>query len=269
MENKKKRKVLTKEIANIMPLFFPLDKRPETSWVGVSVERTDDRKKVAGKLAYAADYPKEGFLHGKILRSPYPHALIKAIHVDKAKSIAGVVTVLTAKDLPGEKCFGAIIAEQPILCWDRVRFVGDGVALVAAETEEIANHALSLIQVEYEPLPAVFNPREALKPEAPLVHEKGNLLLHNKLRKGDIARGFAEADVIIERTYQTPFVEHGYLEPDIVMAIPQLDGTMVIEGPMQAPFTVRKNVAAALGIQIRRLEYSDEHGTGQGNPHGG
>ena len=253
MENTKKRKVITKEITPLLPQVFPLDIPPETSWVGVSVERTDDRKKVAGKLAYAADYPKEGFLHGKILRSPYPHALIKAIHVDKAKSIPGVVTVLTAKDLPGEKCFGAIIAEQPILCWDRVRFVGDGVALVAAETEEIANHALSLIQVEYEPLPAVFNPREALKPGAPLVHEKGNLLLHNKLRKGDIAKGFAEADVIIERTYQTPFVEHGYLEPDIVMAIPQLDGTMVIEGPMQAPFTVRKNVAAALGIQMNMV----------------
>ena len=253
MENRKKRKVLTKEGVNTLPLFLPVDKCPEMSWVGVSVERTDDRKKVTGKLAYAADIPKEGFLHGKILRSPYPHALIKSIHIDQAKSTPGVAAVLTAADLPGEKYFGAIIAEQPILCWDKVRFVGDGVALVAAETEEIANHALSLIQVEYEPLPSVFDPREALKPAAPLVHEKGNLLLHNKLRKGDVIKGFAEAEVVIERTYQTPFVEHGYLEPDIVLAIPQFDGTMVIEGPMQAPFTVRKNVATALGVQMNMV----------------
>jgi CO/xanthine dehydrogenase Mo-binding subunit len=98
-----------------------------------------------------------------------------------------------------------------------VRFVGDGVALVAAETEKAAQKALSLIEVDYEPLPAVFDPREALKKDAPKIHEKGNRLAFNKLRKGDVDKGFDQAEVILERTYQVPFLDHAYLEPDICM----------------------------------------------------
>ena len=146
-----------------------------------------------GKLAYGADHPQEGFLHGKILRSPHPHALIKSIQTEKAKKLPGVAAVLTAKDVPGRNGFGVAIPDQPVICGDKVRFVGDAVALVAAETEEIAQRALSLIEVEYEPLPAIFDPREALKPGAPAIHEKGNLLNHHKLRKGDVEKGFARS----------------------------------------------------------------------------
>jgi len=251
-EKKRKTKVLTKEAEGIQHL-FARESASELSVVGQPLGRTDDLKKVTGKLAYGADYPQEGFLHGKILRSPFPHARIKSVKIEKALQLEGVAAVLTAKDVPGRNGFGAVIPDQPVICGDKVRFVGDGVALVAAQTEETAHQALSLIEVEYEPLPAIFDPREAIQPGAPLIHEKGNLLLHNKLRKGDVQKGFAEADVILERVYKVPFIEHGYIEPDITMAIPG-DGALLVEGPMQAPFTVRRNVAAVLGIPISRVQ---------------
>ncbi|MCX5907600.1 MAG: xanthine dehydrogenase family protein molybdopterin-binding subunit [Deltaproteobacteria bacterium] len=249
---RKKRKVLTQERVAVKPL-VEIPVGPPHAVVGQSIPRTDAQAKVTGKLAYAADYPEEGFLHGKILRSPYPHARIKSINVAKARNLPGVVAVLTAQDVPGRKTFGPFIPDQPVICGEKVRYVGDAVALVAAESERIAHQALSLIDVEYEPLPAVFDPQEALRPDAPAVHGKNNLLLHSKLRKGDIEKGFAEADIILERSYRTPFIEHAYLEPDVSMAIPQPDGTLLIEGPTQAPFAVRRNIAAVLGVPINRI----------------
>jgi CO/xanthine dehydrogenase Mo-binding subunit len=252
-KKKKKTKVLTKQSFDIQEL-LQLEKQVGLSVVGRSIPRIDAKEKVTGKLLYCADYPQEGFLHGKVLRSPYPHALIKAIRIEKAKELPGVGAVLTAKDVPGRNGFGSIIPDQPVICGDKVRFVGDGVVLVAAETEDIAYKALSLIEVEYEPLPTVFDPREAIQSGAPLIHKNGNLLLHSKLRKGDVEKGFSEADVILERTYKVPFVEHAYMEPDVTMAIPKPDGTMVIQGPMQSPFSVRRNVAAVLGVPINRVQ---------------
>jgi len=251
-KDEKKKKVLTREPITL-PQLIPTKAEPELSVVGQPVTRTDAKLKVMGKLAYGADYPQEGFLHGKILRSPYPHALIKSIHTEEAKKLPGVVAVLTAKDVPGRNGFGVVIPDQPVICGDKVRFVGDAVALVAAETEEVARKALSLIEVEYEPLPAVFDPREALKPGAPPIHEKGNLLTHHKLRKGDVEKGFSEADIILERTYKVPLIEHGYIEPDMTMAIPYPDGTILIQGPMQAPFTLRRNAAPVLGVPVNRV----------------
>jgi len=256
-EAKGKTQVLTKEKPRLEQLLGSPEKK--LSVAGQSVTRTDDPAKVTGKLMYGADYPQEGFLHGKILRSPHPHALIKSIDTHKAKELPGVAAVLTGKDVPGRNGFGAILPDQPVICEDKVRYVGDGVALVAAETEEIAHKALSLIQVEYEILPAVFDPREALKPNAPQIHERGNLLSDNKLRKGNVKEGFEKADVILERTYQVPFLEHAYMEPDVTFAIPQPDGTMLVEGPMQAPFTVRRNLAAVLGVPVNRVRVRQIH----------
>ncbi len=251
IEKKQKIKLSTKEKVDLRHLF----KTPAVglSVAGQSFTRTDSRQKVAGTFKFGADLGQEGFLHAKILRSPYPHALIKSINTRKAMSLPGVVAILTAKDLPGRNGFGAIIPDQPVICGDKVRFVGDGVALVAAETEKLAQRALQLIEVEYEILPAIFNPCDALKEDAPKIHADGNLLAHNKLRKGDVNKAFTEADVILERTYQVPFLDHAYLEPDISMAIPQSDGTILVEGPMQAPFTVRRNINAVLGVPINKV----------------
>jgi CO/xanthine dehydrogenase Mo-binding subunit len=252
IKDEKKKKVLTREKITLQHL-IPTKAEPELSIVGQPVRRTDAKLKVMGKLVYGADYPQEGFLHGKILRSPYPHALIKSVNIEKAQKLPGVAAVLTAKDVPGRNGFGVVVPDQPVICGDKVRFVGDAVALVAAETEQIALKALSSIEVEYEPLPAIFDPRDALQPGAPAIHEKGNLLNHHKLRKGDVAKGFSEAHIILERTYKVPLVEHGYIEPDMTMAIPQPDGSILIQGPMQAPFTLRRNAAPVLGVPINMV----------------
>jgi len=163
------------------------------------------------------------------------------------------VAVLTGKDVPGRNTFGAALPDQPVICHDKVRFIGDGVALVAAVTEKIANQALKLIEVEYELLTPVFDPCDALKEDAPKIHEKGNLLSFNQIRKGDVEAGFARADVIMERTYRVPFQDQAYIEPDVAMAIPQPDGVMLVEGPMQAPFLTRRNVAAVLGLPMNKV----------------
>ena len=248
---KKNIKVLTKEKIDLQQLFgYPKEK---LAVAGQSKVRTDARTKVTGSLKFCGDFEVEGYLHGKILRSPHPHALIKSIDTRNAESLPGVVAVLTAEHVPGRNGFGAIIPDQPVICADKVRFVGDGVALVAAETEKIAQQALELIQVDYDLLPAVFDPIAAMEDGAPEIHEGGNVLSENKLRKGDVEKGFAEADVIIERTYQVPFLDHAYMEPDVVLAVPQPDGTMLVEGPMQAPFTTRRNINEVLGVPINKV----------------
>ncbi len=249
MEKREKKKVLVKEKLLKMP---PV--ADELSIVGRSAIRIDAYDKVAGKLKYGADLEYPDALVGKVLRSPYPHALIKRIEIEKARRLPGVSVVLTAEHVPGRNGFGAVIPDQPVLCGDKVRYVGDGVALVAAETEEIAVQALDLIEVEYEPLPAVFSPIEALRPEASKVHAKGNLLMTARIRKGDVEKGFEEADLILERTYSVPFLEHFYIEPDVTCAIPHPDGTITVKGPMQAPFTVRRNIAPVLGIPINKVQ---------------
>ncbi|MFH2126834.1 MAG: hypothetical protein ABIK12_09975, partial [Pseudomonadota bacterium] len=193
MQDKNKTQVLTKARTGLEHLIKTAGK--SLAVAGTSVARRDDPLKVTGKLKYGADYPDEGFLYGKILRSPHPHALIKSINTKKATELEGVVAVLTAEDVPGRNGFGAIIPDQPVICGDKVRFIGDGVALVAAESEKIAHEALKLIEVDYEPLPALFDPRDAMAEGAPKIHESGNLLSDDKMVKGDVDAGFAEADV--------------------------------------------------------------------------
>jgi CO/xanthine dehydrogenase Mo-binding subunit len=249
---KKKTDVLTKQEI-LLEEALKIKTLPEISMIGQSVPRTDAYAKATGKLTYVDDLPQDGFLHGKILRSPHSHALIKSINTEKAKKLAGVIAVLTAQDVPGRNGFGLYVPDQPVICGDKVRFVGDGVALVAAESEERAVEALSLIEVEYELLPSVYDPREALKSESTYIHGKSNLLSHNKLRKGDVENGFGEADLILERSYEVPFGEHAYLEPDVAMAIPQQDDTMLVQGPMQVPFSVRRNLAAVLDVPISNV----------------
>ena len=188
--------------------------------VGRPLPRPDARAKVTGEAIFAADLHFENMLHAKVLRSAHPHACIRRIDVSKAKALSGVAAVLTADDVPGVRTHGTIRADWPTLCWDKVRYSGDALALVAAESEAIAEEALKFIEVDYELLPGVFSPQEALVPGAPLVHDDtpGNLLKHIKVRKGDIEVGFAQADVVVEQEYHTPFIEHAFLEPEAGVA---------------------------------------------------
>jgi CO/xanthine dehydrogenase Mo-binding subunit len=249
MVEKEQKKVMVKERGLDIPLY-----EEQLHVAGKSKTRVDAYTKVTGRLKYGADIEYPGALVGKVLRSPHAHALIKKVETTEAEALTGVAAILKAKDVPGKNAFGAIIPDQPVICGDKVRFIGDAVALVAAETEAIADQALALIKVEYEPIPAVFSAMDALKPDAPKVHEGGNLLTMGKVRRGDLERGFKEASFVLERTYRLPFQEHAYMEPDMALAIPHEDGTITVKGPMQAPFGVRKIVATVLGIPINRVQ---------------
>jgi xanthine dehydrogenase molybdenum-binding subunit len=221
--------------------------------VGRPVPRPDARAKVTGQATYAADLYFEGMLHVKVLRSKYPHARILGVDTSKAKTLPGVVAALTAEDVPGAKNHGVVRPDWPVLAYDKVRYVGDAIALVAAETEEIAVQALELIQVDYEPLPVVTSPQQALASNAPLVHDGGNLLKHIQVRKGDAEKGFAEADVIVEREYRTPSLDHVFLEPEAGVAMMDEEGKITVYVGSQIPFDDRRQIAASLAIPQEKV----------------
>ncbi len=216
--------------------------------VGESVMRKDTWAKVTGKTKYADDLYAPGMLHARALRSAYPHAEVLAVDTSEAEQVAGVVAVLTAKDVPGKNRFGLINADQPVLADDRVRYVGDAVACVYAETIAAAEEALPKIKVQYRELEVVSIPQRALEPDAPLIHEDGNVNAEHHVRKGDVDAAFEQANVIVENTYYTPFVEHAYLEPEACLARPDGEGGVAIWVASQGPTVDHKQVVASLGL---------------------
>jgi len=175
------------------------------SVIGRSVSRLDIRTKVKGQRKYPQDFYREGMLHAAVVWSAYPHARIVSIDTSEAEAYQGVITVLTHKDVPVNE-YGIITMDQQVLCEDKVRWLGDRLAVVVAETETIAREAAKLVSVEYELLPVMDDPRESMKPGAVLVHEKrdSNVLGYMPIRRGDVEAGFAEADVIVEGYYFAP-----------------------------------------------------------------
>jgi xanthine dehydrogenase molybdenum-binding subunit len=222
--------------------------------IGHSVPPQEVQEKVTGHAKYTDDYVFPGMLFGRTLRSPYPHAKILRIDTSRAKALPGVYAVLTYEDVPGENLHGLVYRDWPVLCHDVVRYVGDAVAIVAAESEDIAAKALRFIDVEYAPLPVVADPVYAHSPEAPILHPNhptGNLLKHIKVRHGDIDRGFAEADVIIEREYRTPIIEHAFLEPECSIGVPAgVVGheKLTVYVGSQIPYQDRNQIALAMGL---------------------
>jgi CO/xanthine dehydrogenase Mo-binding subunit len=197
----------------------------ELKVIGKPIPRHDAWEKAFGLTAYAADFSLPGMLYGKVLRSRYPSARIVSINTSKAERLSGVKAVLTAKDVPKNESVtrfgqthamgGGFEGLYRVLADKKVHFMGEAVALVAAETEEVAERALGLIKVEYQPLSGVFDPLEAMKPGAPQVEEgRSDVITHYEVIKGDIEKGFLEADVIVENIYRAPFVDHAYLEPE-------------------------------------------------------
>lgn len=222
--------------------------------IGQSVPPQEVREKVTGAAKFTDDYTFPDMLYGRTLRSRYPHARILRIDTTQAKALPGVKAVLTHKDVPGQNIHGLVRLDWPVLCSDVVRYTGDALAIVAAETETVAAQALDLIVVDYEPLPVVTNPKLAHSPEAPVLHphhETGNLLQHIKVRHGDIEQGFAEADVIVEREYATPTTEHAFLEPECSIGVPAgypgHDKLTVYVGS-QIPYQDREQIARAMGL---------------------
>jgi CO/xanthine dehydrogenase Mo-binding subunit len=221
--------------------------------VGHAVPRVDALDKVLGRAVYSEDITFPDMLYGRVLRAGIPHALIEEIDPSVARGMKGVVGVLTAKDVPGINRYGIAFQDQEALVERHVRYAGDPVALVAAESDEIARDALKAIRVTYRPLPVITAVKEALAEGAPKIHEKGNLLLHSKTRKGDIERGFAQADVIVENTYHTQVVDHAYIETESGVGLLDRQGNLVIWSANQCPFRDRRQVAGVLGMKENRI----------------
>ena len=195
--------------------------------VGRPLTRTDAPGKVAGRTPYAGDYTMPDMLHLRVVRADRASARLVRLDVSKARALEGVACVLTAEDLPDRTASTDIPGQvgrkrldtgQQILVRERVRYFGEPLALVAAETRDVADHAVELVGVELEPIPGVYDPMEAMQPGAPVVTEPDNVVAERRIRKGDVEAGFAEADVIVENTFRTPFQEHAFLEPEVGLA---------------------------------------------------
>lgn len=220
-----------------------------TSLIGASIPRPDALGKVTGTTLYPADLLRPDMLHLKIVFANRPHARILKIDPSRALAHPGVVDVLTADDVP-YNAYGLVEADQPALCKTKVRYVGDRVALVVAETPEAAEEAARLVSVDYADLPVVSEPRAALKAGSPLVHDSHgtNLLGHVPIRKGDAARALAGADVVLEGEFSTSWQEHAYLQPEAGIAYIDPRGRVVIETAGQWLHEDRRQVAAMLKV---------------------
>lgn len=217
--------------------------------------RPDAIDKVTGRAIYTDDLTFEGMLYAAVRRAMVPHAFLKKLDITKAKSLPGVVAVLTAEDIPGKKTHGLVTYDWPVLVGigERVRYVGDALAIVAAETPEVAAQAAGLIEAEFEPQPVITDPVQAHRPDVPQLHPNGNLLKHIKVRKGNIDEGFAASDVILEHTFHTQTTDHAFLEPECSIAVPKPDGRIEVYVGSQIPYQDRTQVARALGWPEERV----------------
>ncbi|MCJ7432588.1 MAG: molybdopterin-dependent oxidoreductase, partial [Anaerolineales bacterium] len=229
-----------------------------TQTIGKSMERVDARGKVTGETSYSGDLCMPGMLFMKILFAERAHARVISIETGKAEAAPGVAAVYTAKDIPVND-YGLQIPDQPVLCGpgsgreygDIVRFVGDQVAVVVAQTEVQSEAAAKLIRVEYEDLPILSDPVTAMRPDAPVLHpERGdnNICVHYKIRKGDVEAAFAKADVLVEGEYHTPAQEHAYLQPEAGLAYLDEESRIAIACAGQWTHADRETIARSLGL---------------------
>ncbi len=230
--------------------------------IGNSNLRLDAMAKAMGKSLYAGDFNNPNQLYLKLLFSKYPHAVIHAVHTEKAKALEGVIAVFTSKDVPVNE-YGLGIKDQPVLCGpgsekpytDRVRFIGDQIAVVAAESEEIAANAVKLIEVEYEPLPIITDPHTALESGSTLLHpDRGSNVIHSyRIRKGDLQKGFEEADIVVESSYETPVQEHAFLQPEAGVAYMDEENRVTVVAAGQWAHEEQEQIAHALSLPMDKV----------------
>jgi aerobic-type carbon monoxide dehydrogenase small subunit (CoxS/CutS family) len=226
-------------------------------FIGANVRRMDAPSKVSGSLRYAGDMVMPHMLHMQVLRSPHPHARIVSIDTSQAEAVPGVEGVITCADVPGEDGFGVYVNDQPVMARGKVRYVGEAIAAVAAEDLLAAKHALSKIKIIYELLPAVFDAEAAMRPGAPVLHDYApdNITKHIPIRIGDVAKGFAESDLVVEQTYSTQAVEHAYLEPEAGLAYVDHDGVVTIVSPDQNITHHRHMLARIIAKPINKVRF--------------
>ena len=223
---------------------------PPKDWsLGSRVPRVDVREKVTGTGQYPDDVYLDGMIYGSAVRSQYPRARVLAIHKEEAEALPGVVCVLTAADVPGSNKVGHLKKD-----WDTMiavgnitHYLGDAICLVAAETPEILAQAKALIRVEYEELPMVRSPREAMLPDAPLVHRDGNLMAHRHIQRGNPAEAIAKSKHILTKRFSTPWTEHAFLEPECAVACPDGDGVLVLSSD-QGAYDTQHEIMGMLGL---------------------
>ncbi len=225
--------------------------------IGKNVRRIDAPSKVSGRLKYAGDMTMPGMLHVQVLRSPHAHARLVSIDTSAVLAMEGVEGVITSADVPGEDGFGVFVNDQPVMARGKVRYVGEAVAAVAAEDVLTAKRALAAIKVVYEQLAPVFNPDEAMRPGAPVVHDYApdNVTKHIPIRVGDVEKGFAQSDLVVEETYSTQAIEHAYLEPEAGLAYVDHDGVVVIVSPDQNITHHRHMLARIIAKPISKVRF--------------
>ena len=236
---------------------FREGKLPEETadWkVGSRVHRVDVAEKVTGTGQYPDDIYLDGMLYGSAVRSQYPRARVLAIHTEEALALPGVVGVFTAADIPGKNKVGHLKKDWDtmIAVGDVTHYLGDAICLVAAETPEILAEAKARVRVDYEVLPAVHDPREAMLPDAPLVHPEGNLLAHKHIQRGNPAEALAKAKHLITRRFSTPWTEHAFLEPECAVAYPEGDGVMILSTD-QSAYDTQHETMGMLGLPAEKV----------------
>jgi len=225
------------------------------SWkVGARVHRLDVREKVLGYGEYPDDIYLDGMIYGSAVRSKYPRAKVLAIHAEKAKALPGVVGVFTAEDVPGLNIVGHLLKDWDVFIpvGSETRYVGDAICLVAAETPEILAEAKSLIEIEYEVLPPVRNPKEAMAEDAPRIHRSGNLLTHKHVKRGDADAAIAASAHVLSDHFSTPFTEHAFLEPECAVAVPKDDGVLIYSAD-QGTYDTRFETAPVLSLPLEKV----------------
>jgi len=247
-----------------------------TNYVGKRVIKVDAIERVTGKATYGADIRLPGMLHGKVLRSPHPHAVIKSLDITKATAIKGVEAIVTAADLPpietvtgmagGELLISLLDLRKMALAHDKALYDGHAIVGIAATTHDIAEEAARLIEIEYEILPPVENAIDAMKPDAPLLHgdlytktlgerpsKPSNLAMYMESNRGNLESGFAEADFVHETSYSTKMVHQGYMEPTTAVAWAQADGKVTVWSSTQGIFGIRKSVSQLLNMPLNKV----------------
>lgn len=227
--------------------------------VGAPAPRFDARAKVTGQEKYAIDYYGDDLLWAGVKRAGVPHGRLLGVETSGARQLEGVLAVLTRADITGSNRQGIVHKDQPVLTGQKVRHCGEPVALVLAEDRKILRRALSLIRVDIEPLPGVFDPEEALGTGAPLVHETGNTLLHATIAVGNGEDAFDACDLVVEGEFEVPGQEHAYLETENGIAWLEEDGRIVMIVSTQAPFRDRFEIAHALGIEVGAMRIIAPH----------
>ena len=224
--------------------------------IGKGVERADSLDKALGRAKFVEDFFESGTLFVKQVLSTEPHALLKGVRADEALRSPKVLRVITALDIPGENQVGYALPDQPLLAEGKVRYYGEPVALVVGKDVDEVLKAAELVRVDYDPLPALLDPLEAMGRSDVLVHDEaaGNIAFRTKVRKGDVGKGFSESDVVVENEYRTHHQEHAYLETEAALAIPGLDGRCTVITAAQYPHLAQSIVSRVLGLPASKVK---------------